>query len=68
MNSRDTSTAECDSRISNPGSVTTQRGEMGGKWEQGQEEGDIHIPMADVWQKPTQCYCKAIILKLKINF
>ena len=31
-----------------------------------QEEGDICVPIADSWQKPTQ-YCKAIVLQLKTN-
>ena len=59
----------CDSRLSNWGLVTTQRGEMGrevgvvfkwkGTW------ANLWLTHVDVWKKPPQ-YCKAMILQLKI--
>ena len=60
-----------NSRNSNWGSATTERGRKG--WEVAEsfkKEGTyvylwlIHV---DVWQKPTHC-CKVIILQLKIDY
>ena len=41
--------------------------EMGGNFKSEGRYVYLWLIHADVWQKPTQ-YCKAIILKLKINF
>ena len=69
---KQTASGNClyDSRSSNQGSVTTQRGSTG--WEVGErvrrEQTYVHLWLiyVYVWQKPTQ-HCKAIIPQLKID-
>ena len=61
----------CDTGSSTQCPVITQKGGMGwevrGRFKKERTYVYLWLIHVDVWQKPTR-YCKAVVLKLKINF